>query len=76
MPMLTDTEVEGLRITHFIFRVVHHGRLEPVRLEAAPLGPIEAFFLARIAETLKGNRHAFEEGSASPSLYHERYTAR
>jgi hypothetical protein len=43
MPMLTDTEVEGLRITHFIFRVVHHGRLEPVRLEAAPLGPIVCF---------------------------------
>lgn len=65
MPMLTEAEIEALRITDFIFHVVHHGRPDPILLEAVPLGPFEAFFLARISETLKGNRYAFEDGSAT-----------
>ena len=65
MPMLTEAEIERLRITNFIFHVVHHGRADPILLDAAPLGPFEDFFLARISETLEGNRFVFEDGSAT-----------
>lgn len=65
MPMLTDAEVRELRITDFIFHVVHHGRPDPILLQAVPLGHFEPFFLDRISETMKGNRYTFEEGSAT-----------
>ncbi|MBB3396119.1 nucleoid-associated protein [Rhizobium sp. BK060] len=70
MPSLTADEIEQLRITHFIFHVVHHGQPEPILLDAVPIGlgsvPIgdfERFFLGRVSDTLKGNRFDFTAGS-------------
>lgn len=60
MPNLIAEEIAGLRITNFIFHVVHHGQPEPILLDKAPIGDFEPFFLARIADTLKGNRYVFE----------------
>src|SRR5471030_1225438 len=73
MPTLTADEAANLRIDRFIFHVVHHGAPEPILLDEAPIGDFEPFFIARLAETLEGNRFVFTNGSLTKqNLLNER----
>lgn len=63
MATLTDEQIATLNITNFIFHVVHHGRADPDYFEEVPLGRFEPFFIARIKDTLRGNRFSFMPGS-------------
>jgi hypothetical protein len=65
MTVLTEEDAELLRIDKFIFHVVHHGQDQPILFAETPIGDFEPFFLARVRDTLKGNRFDFLEGSAT-----------
>lgn len=57
--MITDAELNNLRIKQFIFHVVHHGPEEPELLDEVPIGDFEPFFLDRARDTLRGNAFEF-----------------
>lgn len=59
MPYLSKDEILDLRITSFIFHVVHHGEPAPILLDQVPIGQFQDFFVARVVDTLKGNRFSF-----------------
>jgi len=59
MPNLTKDEISALQITKFIFHVVHHGDPAPILLDQVPIGQFQDFFVARVVDTLKGNRYSF-----------------
>ena len=63
MPHLSVDERNGLQVDDFIFHVVHHGEDAPILLDSTPIGQFEAFFVGRIADTLRGNRYVFDDGS-------------
>lgn len=63
MAALTDEQIATLKISNFIFHVVHHGEKEPGYFDEVPLGKFETFFIARIKDTLRGNRFSFVENS-------------
>jgi hypothetical protein len=65
MALLSDEEVGLLGIDKFIFHVVHHGGEQPILFGETPIGDFEPFFLARVRETLRGNRFVFLDGSAT-----------
>ena len=65
MDVLTDAEREALRVENFIFHAVHHGVPEPGLYKEVPVGIFEPFFIARVIETLKGNRYEFVPGSVT-----------
>ena len=71
MAILSAADVANLRIDAFIFHVVHHGEDQPILLEETPLGGFEDFFLARVKDTLKGNRFSFVSGSATRAILRE-----
>ncbi|MCJ2119997.1 nucleoid-associated protein [Methylobacterium sp. J-001] len=66
MPVLTDEEKATLRVEHFIFHSVHHGKPDPTLRNRVHIGKFEPFFVARVIDTLKGNRFVFD--TASPTL--------
>lgn len=61
---LTDDQIASLKISNFLFHVVHHGKDEPEYFDDVPLGKFEPFFVARIKDTLKGNRFSFLDDSS------------
>jgi hypothetical protein len=65
MALLSDEEISLLAIDKFIFHVVHHGGDQPVLFGETPIGDFEPFFLARVRETLRGNRFVFLDGSVT-----------
>ncbi|MDR6679519.1 nucleoid-associated protein [Pseudomonas oryzihabitans] len=67
MATLTEEQIASLRIKNFLFHVVHHGEAEPGYFDDVPLGKFESFFIARIKETLKGNRFSFLDESTVKS---------
>ncbi|KPB50870.1 Uncharacterized protein ALO57_02013 [Pseudomonas coronafaciens pv. oryzae] len=64
MATLTDDQIASLKISNFLFHVVHHGKGDPDYFEDVPLGKFETFFIARIKDTLRGNRFSFLDGSS------------
>ncbi|MGV5526046.1 nucleoid-associated protein [Pseudomonas sp. XP1] len=64
MATLTDEQIASLKISNFLFHVVHHGKDEPEYFDDVPLGKFEPFFIARIKDTLKGNRFSFLDDSS------------
>lgn len=56
---LTAEQLASLRITRFIFHVVHHGADEPEYLNEIDIGEFEPFFLDRIRSILKGTPYEF-----------------
>lgn len=68
---LSNSEIESLRISNFIFHVVHHGKERPILLDETPIGKFEDFFLDRIRETLTGNRFLFNAGATTLKLLRE-----
>ena len=65
MPHLSLDDRAALEVEDFIFHVVHHGKDDPILLDSTPIGQFEEFFVGRIADTLRGNRYVFDEGSAT-----------
>lgn len=63
MATLTDEQIASLKISNFLFHVVHHGKDDPEYFDDVPLGKFEPFFVARIKDTLKGNRFSFLDDS-------------
>lgn len=63
MQVLTDADRKALHVENFIFHAVHHGVPAPGLFDAVPIGIFEPFFLARVIETLQGNRYEFAPNS-------------
>ncbi|RMU06139.1 hypothetical protein ALP36_200034, partial [Pseudomonas syringae pv. coriandricola] len=61
---LTDEQIASLKISNFLFHVVHHGKDDPEYFDDVPLGKFESVFIARIKDTLKGNRFSFLDESS------------
>jgi hypothetical protein len=59
MKELTVADRDALRVENFIFHAVHHGVPAPGLFDAVPIGIFEPFFIARVIETLQGNRYDF-----------------
>ncbi|HEX3019398.1 MAG TPA: nucleoid-associated protein [Chitinispirillaceae bacterium] len=59
MIKLSNEQLAALRITRFIFHVVHHGEPEPVFLDEIEIGEFEPFFLDRVKSILKGTAFEF-----------------
>jgi hypothetical protein len=60
---LSDEQLASLRITRFIFHVVHHGESEPIFFEELQVGEFEGFFLERVRSVLKGTPFEFNPQS-------------
>lgn len=56
---LSDLQLASLRITRFIFHVVHHGEPEPVFFNELDIGEFEPFFLDRVRSILNGTAYEF-----------------
>lgn len=61
--IISDEELNGLKIEKFIFHVIHHGDETPILLDEVPVEGHEEFFLERIKDTLKGNPFVFLDNS-------------
>lgn len=59
MTLIAEEELHLLHIDNFIFHIVHQATEEPILLEETPIGEFHDFFLARIKDTLRGNRFVF-----------------
>lgn len=59
MITLSNEQLASLRITKFIFHVVHHGEPEPLFFEELEIGEFEPFFLERVKSVLKGTAYEF-----------------
>lgn len=59
MIKLSNEQFAALRITRFIFHVVHHGEPEPIFLDEIEIGEYEPFFLERVKSILKGTAYEF-----------------
>ncbi|MFP4681254.1 MAG: nucleoid-associated protein [Chitinispirillaceae bacterium] len=59
MISLSVDQLASLRITRFIFHVVHHGEPEPFFFEELDIGEFEGFFLERVKSILKGTPYEF-----------------
>lgn len=59
MIKLSNEQLAALRITRFIFHVVHHGEPEPIFLDEIETGEFETFFLERVKSILKGTDYEF-----------------
>ena len=68
MSLLSNADIEKLRIERFIFHVVQHGAERPILLDDTPIATFEPFFLDRVKETLRGNRFVFVDGSTTCGL--------
>ncbi len=56
---LNKEQLAALRITRFIFHVVHQGEPEPIFLDEIEIGEYESFFLERVKSILKGTAFEF-----------------
>jgi hypothetical protein len=56
---LSDLQLASLRITRFIFHVVHHGEPEPVFFDELDIEEFEPFFLDRVKSILNGTAYEF-----------------
>jgi hypothetical protein len=65
MAFFSEDELGLLGIDKFIFHVVHHGGDQPILFGETPIGGFEPFFLARVRDTLRGNRFVFLDGSVT-----------
>lgn len=63
MQELTVADRAALSVENFIFHAVHHGVPDPTLFDAVPIGIFEPFFIARVIETLQGNRYDFVRNS-------------
>ncbi len=63
--MIGPEELQSLKITKFIFHVVHQGEEHPVLLDEVLIDGFEDFVLARALDTLKGNQFVFNDGSTT-----------
>ncbi len=63
MILLSNEQLASLRITRFIFHVVHHGEAEPLFFEEIDVGEFEPFFLERVKSILKGTAYEFNPQS-------------
>ncbi len=59
MISLSVDQLASLRITRFIFHVVHHGEQEPLFFDELDVGEFEEFFLDRVKSVLKGTPYEF-----------------
>ncbi|MFW5813686.1 MAG: nucleoid-associated protein [Fibrobacterota bacterium] len=59
MISLSVDQMASLRITRFIFHVVHHGEPEPLFFDELEMGEFEEFFLERVKGILKGTAYEF-----------------
>lgn len=59
MIKLSKEQLAALRITRFVFHVVHHGESEPFFLDEIDVGEFESFFLERVKSILKGTAFEF-----------------
>ena len=59
MIKLSKEQLAALRITRFVFHVVHHGESEPFFLDEIDVGEFEPFFLERVKSILKGTAFEF-----------------
>src|SRR5688572_26266703 len=58
-----EIKIEDIKITDFIFHVVHHGEEDPGLLDETPIDKYEHFFKERIKEVLDGNKFYFNPES-------------
>lgn len=65
---LSNEQLAALRITRFIFHVVHHGEPEPIFLDEIETGEFESFFLDRVKSILKGTAFEFNPQAAVCTL--------
>ena len=59
----TAEQLASMRITRFIFHVVHHGEAEPEFFDEIETGEFESFFLERVKSILKGTAFEFNPQS-------------
>jgi hypothetical protein len=68
---LSKEQIASLRISRFIFHVVHHGEAEPIFFEELDIEDFEGFFLERIREALKGTEYEFNPQSQVCNILQE-----
>ncbi len=68
MIKLSKEQLAALRITRFVFHVVHHGESEPIFLDEIEVGEFEPFFLERVKSILKGTAFEFNPQAGVCSL--------
>lgn len=70
---LSDLQLSSMRITRFIFHVVHHGEPEPLFFDELDIGEFEQFFLERVKSILNGTDYEFNPQSGVYNTLKEIY---